>query len=186
MSGPTSDIYTKLHSELGGEFRKVVLMSFRDKAHINALALFNAMAGAGTKDRVVVQTICACDNKEIEDLKKAYEDSKSIFAHMPVCEKGACSALVFGQREANTAKATVVADCEALYAAGEGTSGTDESVFVRILANRSHRHIREMNKDYSAATGHDLLKAIKKETSGNFKDALEIVGKFRITSCCLS
>ncbi|VDL95881.1 unnamed protein product [Schistocephalus solidus] len=450
------DIYTKLHGEVGGHFRDVVLMSFRDKAHVNALAIFNAVEGAGTKDRVVVQTICACDNKEIDDLKKAYEDSKSRLAPVPVYGRGSCIlkeknhdrlyilgqvlpgrrvdlqllqlhlpkhdvdaddfgplqefrvqdpvlpfqlqysaeaaemevskipslvrvdgpglrsvkeyrqddslvhlqfgvqvntvaiphgglqpakdltgfraylgdgevvicptigiadrlsyqhflsisppdenivqqlpasrsrlhprgflprrkaeegvgqqetvfrtraqkkeavivtatetmgshqslpgrvstryrhsslllsgkqlnhilhvsslfpdrwfsrclllfaalkrnlekdvegdtsgdyqrvliALLQGQREEKSAKANVVADCEALYSAGEGQVGTDESVFVRILANRSHAHIREMNKVYAAAKGHDIIKAIQKETSGNFKDALEII-----------
>uniref|UniRef100_A0A0X3PBL8 Annexin A7 n=1 Tax=Schistocephalus solidus TaxID=70667 RepID=A0A0X3PBL8_SCHSO len=183
------DIYTKLHGEVGGHFRDVVLMSFRDKAHVNALAIFNAVEGAGTKDRVVVQTICACDNKEIDDLKKAYEDILKEKNHDPLkrnLEKdveGDTSgdyqrvliALLQGQREEKSAKANVVADCEALYSAGEGQVGTDESVFVRILANRSHAHIREMNKVYAAAKGHDIIKAIQKETSGNFKDALEII-----------
>ncbi|VDM01765.1 unnamed protein product, partial [Schistocephalus solidus] len=217
-----------MHGELSGHFRDAVLMSFRDKAHVNAFALYNAITGAGTKDRVVVQTICACDNQEIVELKKAYEDSKSRFAHVPVYREGPCSAFVWtcvcvpqtawstqcvfflrekeqdpakrnlekdvagdtsgdykrvlvallqGQREEQTAKANVVADCEALYTAGEGKMGTDESVFVRILANRSHGHIREINKVYSAAMGHDLIKAIKKETSGHFKECLEIIVK---------
>ncbi|VDN25179.1 unnamed protein product [Dibothriocephalus latus] len=72
------DIYSKLRGELSGNFQDAVLMSFRDKAHINALALYNAITGMGTNDRVVIQTICACDNQEMEDLKKAYEDSKCI------------------------------------------------------------------------------------------------------------
>nr|VZH89150.1 unnamed protein product [Spirometra erinaceieuropaei] len=185
------DIYSKLHGELSGHFRDAVLMSFRDKAHVNAYSLYNAITGAGTKDRVVVQTICACDNEEIEELKKAYEDilkekqqdplkrnlEKDVEGDTSGDYKRVLIALLQGQREEKTAKANVVTDCEALYTAGEGKVGTDESVFVRILANRSHAHIREINKVYSAAMGHDLIKAIHKETSGNFKDALEIIVK---------
>uniref|UniRef100_A0A0X3PTR8 Annexin n=1 Tax=Schistocephalus solidus TaxID=70667 RepID=A0A0X3PTR8_SCHSO len=185
------DIYSKLHGELSGHFRDAVLMSFRDKAHVNAFALYNAITGAGTKDRVVVQTICACDNQEIVELKKAYEDilrekeqdpakrnlEKDVAGDTSGDYKRVLVALLQGQREEKTAKANVVADCEALYTAGEGKMGTDESVFVRILANRSHGHIREINKVYSAAMGHDLIKAIKKETSGHFKECLEIIVK---------
>ncbi|VDN12004.1 unnamed protein product [Dibothriocephalus latus] len=185
------DIHKKLHGELSGHFREAVLMSFRDKAHANAYALYNAITGAGTKDRVVVQTICVCDNKEMEDLKKAYGDilvekeqdpvkrdlEKDVVGDTSGDYRKVLVALLQGQREHETAKANVVADCEALYAAGEGKVGTDESVFVRILANRSHAHIREINKVYSSTMGHDLIKTIQKETSGHFKECLEIIVK---------
>ncbi|VDN09630.1 unnamed protein product [Dibothriocephalus latus] len=59
-------------------------------------------------------------------------------------------ALLQGQREDKSAD--VSADCQALYAAGEGKTGTDES-----------------------AMDHDLVRAIHKETSGNFRDALETI-----------
>ncbi|BHF72016.1 Annexin A6 [Sparganum proliferum] len=185
------DIYSKLRGELSGNFRDAVLLSFRDKAHVNALALYNAITGAGTNDRVVIQTICASNNEEIEELKKAYEDilkekkqdplkrnlEKDVEGDTSGDYKRVLIALLQGQREEKTAAANVATDCEALYTAGEGKVGTDESVFVRILANRSHAHIREINKAYFAAMEHDLIRAIHKETSGNFRDALETIVK---------
>uniref|UniRef100_A0A0V0J6K9 Annexin n=1 Tax=Schistocephalus solidus TaxID=70667 RepID=A0A0V0J6K9_SCHSO len=139
------DIYSKLHGELSGHFRDAVLMSFRDKAHVNAFALYNAITGAGTKDRVVVQTICACDNQEIVELKKAYEDilrekeqdpakrnlEKDVAGDTSGDYKRVLVALLQGQREEKTAKANVVADCEALYTAGEGWAICSPKTFMR-------------------------------------------------------
>ncbi len=43
---------------------------------MQAKALFDAMSGAGTKESIIIETICTMSNEEIADLRDAYEDSK--------------------------------------------------------------------------------------------------------------
>jgi hypothetical protein len=65
-----------------------------------------------------------------------------------------------------------LADAHALYKAGEGRWGTNEDTFIHILATRSAAHLTTVSQYYLQTFGHSLEKAIKKETSGHFEDAL--------------
>jgi hypothetical protein len=65
-----------------------------------------------------------------------------------------------------------MADAHALYKAGEGRWGTNEDTFIHILATRSAAHLTTVSQYYLQAFGHSLEKAIQKETSGHFENAL--------------
>ncbi|KER23161.1 Annexin [Opisthorchis viverrini] len=68
--------------------------------------------------------------------------------------------------------AKVGQDVADIYDAGVGKLGTDESVFIRLLAGRSIWHLQAVSKAYEKTTGHSLMEAIDSETSGDFRDAL--------------
>ncbi|VDN29197.1 unnamed protein product [Dibothriocephalus latus] len=70
------DLKDRLDSELSGNFRRAVLYSFYDMAHVNARACYQAVKGAGTDEQVLIDVICTSTNEEIEALKKAYMDSE--------------------------------------------------------------------------------------------------------------
>ncbi|KAL5109479.1 Annexin A7 [Taenia crassiceps] len=86
-------------------------------------------------------------------------------------------ALLQGVREQGLDQSAAEADADALYAAGEKKLGTDEEVFTRIFARRSYRTIRLLDEIYCQKTGHGILKAIEKELSGDYKDAVATVVK---------
>lgn len=62
--------------------------------------------------------------------------------------------------------------------AGEGIFGTDESEFVRIMVSRSFSQLKATFVEYEKISGHPIEVAIKKETSGDLKNALISFGKF--------
>lgn len=194
----------KLHSELSGDFRRVMKMLLMEPAMINAYALYKAIKGAGTKESVIVEILCTANNAEIEDIKQAYlevlvnegvsdasrnleadleDDLSGSFKHLVI-------ALLQGQREEITEEqmkmvlekgiksvvnmSQVQADIEALYDAGTGQIGTDESTFIRILANRSVWHLQAVSMRYEEQHGKTLMQAIESETSGDFRDALKL------------
>jgi annexin A7/11 len=56
--------------------------------------------------------------------------------------------------------------------------GTDDSLFVKIFTTRSWWHLAAVDRFYRQLYGHSLRKAIKKETSGDYKLALLALSTF--------
>ncbi|VDL57757.1 unnamed protein product, partial [Hymenolepis diminuta] len=199
------DLTHRLSQELSGKFKAVVLMSFLDRAHLNAKALFKAMDGAGTKEDVIIQILCTASNEEIAELRDAYEHSKWDILAIPWVkfskklflillvnrhniEKDIISdlsgdlekfivAILQGAREEALDQKGAEADVEALYNAGEKKTGTDEDVFTRIFARNSYETLRVMDELYFKKAGHGLLKAISSELSGDYEKAISTVVK---------
>ncbi|VDM31471.1 unnamed protein product [Hydatigera taeniaeformis] len=199
------DLQGKLRRQLSGDIRLAVLYSFYDKAHVNAKACYKAIRGAGTDEQVLIDVICTSDNAEIHSLKRAYHDilleegqndrlQKHVFQHLAVKRnletdvkadvrgdlEFVLVALLQGKRETSFNQAQVNEDTEALYSGGEKKVGTDESLFTRILVTRSFKSLRAINEAYKKLAGHDLLKAIEKETSGDYMRALITIVKTAI------
>ncbi|KAL5250453.1 hypothetical protein ACHWQZ_G016247 [Mnemiopsis leidyi] len=65
----------------------------------------------------------------------------------------------------------VEADCNNLRAAFSGV-GTDEAMLIKILCNRSSEQRQEIAKLYKTMFGKDLVKHVKSETSGNFREVM--------------
>lgn len=69
--------------------------------------------------------------------------------------------------------AKAAADADALYKAGEARRGTDTETFVRILFTSPPEHLQGINLAYMARyKKSSLINAVKKEFSGDAKDAL--------------
>ncbi|VDL94924.1 unnamed protein product [Schistocephalus solidus] len=188
------DLKDRLHSELSGHFRQAVLYSFYDMAHVNAKACYKAIKGAGTDEQVLIDVICTATNDEIHVLKKAYGDvlleekQNALRRNLELDVKHDTSgdfervliALLQGQRGADVSDAQLRTDCEELYKGGEAKLGTDETTFTRILVSRSWKDIAKINDIYNQARGHDLITAIGKETSGDYRRALQTIVKTAI------
>ncbi|KAM7536218.1 hypothetical protein Aperf_G00000095737 [Anoplocephala perfoliata] len=188
------DLKERLQRELRGDFRRVVLYSFYDKAHVNARACYRAIKGAGTDEQILIDVICTSDNLEVHNLKKAYKDilleegqnaaKRNLETDVKEDVSGDLQfvlvAILQGKRETAFIENQVQEDAETLYKGGEKILGTDESVFTRILVTRSFKSIRAINEAYKELAGHDLLKAIEKETSGDYMRALITIVKTAI------
>ncbi|KAK7290198.1 hypothetical protein RIF29_04442 [Crotalaria pallida] len=66
-------------------------------------------------------------------------------------------------------------DAKVLYKAGEKKLGIDEKTFVQIFSERSAAHLAAISFSYQNKYGHSLEKAVKKETSGLFAQALKTI-----------
>jgi hypothetical protein len=71
----------------------------------------------------------------------------------------------------------VTADVDHLYRAGEGRMGTDEKVFVDILAGSSEGYLEQLAVGYARAHGHTVAKALDKEIGGWLGKALQALGE---------
>ncbi|VDL18983.1 unnamed protein product [Hymenolepis diminuta] len=188
------DLQERFQKELSGDFRRIVLYSFYDKCHVNARACYRAIKGAGTDEQILIDVICTSDNLEIFNLKKAYKDilleerqnavKRSLETDVKEDVRGDLQfvlvAILQGKRETTLNEVQVREDAEALYNGGEKVIGTDDSLFTRILVTRSFKSIRAINEAYKMLAGHDLLKAIEKETSGDYMRSLITIVKTAI------
>ncbi|VUZ52609.1 unnamed protein product [Hymenolepis diminuta] len=181
------DLKEQLKKELRGDFEHVVLWSFLSPPQVNAAALKKAMKGAGTNEDMLIDVICTADNREIDEIKTAFQEmtGKSLEDEIESETSGdfrrVLIAILQGSRSTAFDKSQARADAQELFDAGEDKLGTDESTFVRMICSSSFKQIRLINECYQDLTGHDLIKAIEKETSGDFKKALIRVVKVAIS-----
>ncbi|VUZ52612.1 unnamed protein product [Hymenolepis diminuta] len=178
------DLLKELKSELSGKFEQAILWSFNDKPHVNATALFKAIDRPGTDESMLIDVLCTATPAEIEEIKVAYLDvlerKKKKNRDLETDIKNDTSGdfqkllvvLLQARREDSHDEAQAKIDSFDLYQAGEARSGTDESTFTRIIGNRSWEHLCKIDDFYVDHYGHDLIKAITKEASGDYKAAL--------------
>ena len=63
------------------------------------------------------------------------------------------------------------ADCQVLRRAVHGV-GTDEKAIINIIVNRNSAQRAEIRNYYKSCYGKDLIKRLKEDTSGNFKEVI--------------
>ena len=159
--------------------------SVTDRIPYLAQLIRKAVKGLGTNEKILTEILCTQSNETIKAIKVSFAhqfgnamdtavlddlsgDVKSLFAVILKASRPE------GPADPNLAKI----DAEALYKHGEGKVGTDEEFFVKIIAERSRAHLELVNQVYANTYGNSLLKAIRNETSGHFKAALEALSMF--------
>jgi annexin A7/11 len=61
---------------------------------------------------------------------------------------------------------------EALYKAGTGRAGTDETEFIRLLNTRNYNHLAQVFNAYAAKYGQSVGNVVKKEFGGKLEQVL--------------
>lgn len=165
-----------LKSELSGHFRDLAIGLVSDPTKVRVQLLEKATKGAGTRERALIDVLVGCTNEEIKGIQQ--EDPRiiaSVLNDVSGDFKKILNELMKGTREVagtpvNDEEAQAVA--EKLYKAGEGKLGTDEEVFVSVIAKRSPDFLARVSDYYKAKHKHSLEQAVKSETSGYFEDTL--------------
>ena len=177
------DLIKRLKEDTSGNFKDVVAGMFMTPPEYDAYCLYKAMKGLGTNEGVLIEIIGTRSPQQLmavkvafrqmynEDLEKwVKDDTSGNFRKLLI-------AILQCNRSMNPVPDPVMcqADAQALYRAGEGGWGTDESTFIKIFANRSAAEIMMINDCYSRLRGKGLLHAIEKEFSGDIRKLLETV-----------
>jgi len=171
----------EIKHKLSGNFGLAALAVVQDPDEYDADLLYDAMEGIGTKDHVLIEVLVTRTPEHIKKIKEIF-----LHKHGKSLEKWVSSEtsgdykkylldLVKAERTSSAEKVNhekVKEDVKALYRAGEGRLGTNENVFIEIFAQRSWKHLRQVNEGYNEEFRHSLETAIKKEFSGDMEKAL--------------
>ncbi|KAF7663138.1 hypothetical protein LDENG_00217520, partial [Lucifuga dentata] len=139
--------------------------------------------GAGTDDDVLIEILASRTSEQIKDIIKVYKKEFGMKLEKDICSdtSGHYQKLLViilqGSREEEVDEDKIEKDAKDLYAAGEGTLGTDEEKFIMILGNRSEEHLRKMFDAYRKISGSDIEDSIEGETTGNLENLLLAVVK---------
>ncbi|XP_071487933.1 annexin A13-like [Diadema antillarum] len=180
------DLVRNLKSELSGDFEDVIIGLMDEPAKYDARCLKKAMRGAGTDEAALLEILCARNNAEIAEIRKAYQDGGygDLEKDLKSDTSGDLERLLVGlsvgarDEHAHPDGNQAMADAKALYEAGAAQWGTDESEFQRILVGRSFGHLRLVFRAYEEATGTSLKSVIKSEMSGDLKRGYLNIIKF--------
>uniref|UniRef100_A0A3Q3NGA8 Annexin n=1 Tax=Mastacembelus armatus TaxID=205130 RepID=A0A3Q3NGA8_9TELE len=179
------DLIKDLHSELSGDFRKLVMAMMKAPAEFDASELHSAIKGAGTDEACLIEILSSRSNAEIREINRIYkqENKKSLEDSISGDTSGHFRRLLISLAQGSRDERETVdislakQDAQALYAAGENKLGTDESKFNAILCARSKPHLRAVFHEYQQMCGRDIEKSICREMSGDLESGMLAVVK---------
>ncbi|KAM7385517.1 hypothetical protein PAMP_001599 [Pampus punctatissimus] len=199
------DLIKDLHSELSGDFRKLVMAMLKSPAEFDAYELNRAIKGAGTDEACLIEILSSRSNAEIKEINNIYrqEYKKTLENAISGDTSGHFRRLLISLAQGNRDEREAVdislakQDAQSLYAAGENKLGTDESKFNAILCARSkphlraaillivcvyafvwmHGRVRVVFMEYQKMCGRDIEKSIEREMSGDLESGMLAVVK---------
>uniref|UniRef100_A0A3B3ZFE2 Annexin n=1 Tax=Periophthalmus magnuspinnatus TaxID=409849 RepID=A0A3B3ZFE2_9GOBI len=179
------DLIEDLKYELTGKFERLIVSLMRTPPYHDAKEIHDALKGAGTDEKCLIEILASRHNQQIHDMVAAYRDAygremeEDIIADTSGHFKKMLVVLLQGTRDESGAvdEDLVAEDVQDLYAAGEEQWGTDEAKFIMILGNRSIPHLRKVFDEYEKAYETTIEDSIKSELSGDFERLMLAVGK---------
>lgn len=173
------DLINDIKSETSGNFEKLLVALLTPTIEYYCQELNIATSGIGTDEDVLIELMCTMSNAEIKQVGASYYRmyGKSLEETLRGDTSGNVKRLftslsVGGRDESMTNIESARADAQALKRAGVDRVGTNESEFNRILCLRNYEQLKLICEEYKKLTGNTLEKDIKKEFSGDIKDAL--------------
>lgn len=170
-----------IKSETSGDYRDLLLMLLKPLDVLLAELVHDAVHGAGTRDLQLIDIITQFVGPEMEMMKSAYQRlygkplSKDVDSDTSGNYKKVLLKCIENKRTPiGMVRDVVSAQVDAIkfYKAGEGRLGTDEDFYIDFLSMYSAEYIQFVSAQYKKSYGNTIIKAIEKETSGHFKDAL--------------
>ncbi|KAK2172621.1 hypothetical protein NP493_945g00004 [Ridgeia piscesae] len=184
-----------LKSEMGGYLKEAVVALTMTPADYDARSIHKAISGAGTKESWLIEIFCTRSNAEIKAIAASYlsryktnleesieSDTSGHFKRFLVSAiQGNRAELTPTQTEqvlqngpaCMVDRALAAEEAAELYSAGELQFGTDESVFLKVMATRNVYQLRATFEEYQKMAGCHIMEAISKEMSGDIQETFK-------------
>ncbi|XP_036605039.1 annexin A6 isoform X1 [Trichosurus vulpecula] len=180
------DLMADLKSEISGSLAKLILGLMMPPAHYDAKQLKKAMEGAGTDEQALIEILATRNNHEIQAINEAYREDyrRSLEDDLTSDTSGHLKRILVslatgnrdeGPENSEQAREDAQVIAEILEIADTTSSGDKPSLetrFMSILCSRSYQHLRRVFQEFIKMTNHDVEHTIKKEMSGDVRDAL--------------
>ncbi|KAF3852470.1 hypothetical protein F7725_005825 [Dissostichus mawsoni] len=172
------DLVDNLKGELGGKFETLIVAMMTAPLAYDVSSLRNAIKGAGTEEKVLVEILASRSPQQVKEIvaayRKEYDDDleEDISGDTSGHFKRLLVILLQANRQSGVQSELIDSDAQTLFQAGEHKFGTDEQTFVTILGNRSAEHLRKVFDAYMKLSGFEMEESIKRETSGGLQDLL--------------
>ncbi|KAK3526073.1 hypothetical protein QTP70_014662 [Hemibagrus guttatus] len=183
------DLIADLKYELTGKFERLVVSLMRPPAYHDAKEIKDAIKGAGTNERCLIEILASRTNEQIHSMVAAYKDAynrdmeedivgdtsghfkKMLVALLQERKNVIKCPLEKGARDEDGVvyEDLIEEDAQHLYSAGEEQWGTDEAIFIMLLGNRSAAHLQLVFDKYQELTEKSIEDSIKSELSGDFE-----------------
>lgn len=177
------DLIADLKGELGGQFETLIVALMTSPLTYDVTSLRNAIKGAGTDEKVLVEILASRTAQQVKDIVAAYRQEYDANLEEDICGdtsghfKRLLVILLQANRQSGIQQGNIEADAQALFKAGEQKYGTDEQSFITILGNRSAEHLRKVFDAYMKLSGFEIEESIRRETSGSLRELLLAVVK---------
>jgi hypothetical protein len=169
------DLIHEIKSELSGHLEMLAVGLLKTPSEFDAQELRDAMQGAGTDERALIEILCTRSNKEIQDIKIMYKQmfSRDLEKDLMGETSGHFRRLLVSMASANRMENVPMdvnkakQDAMELYQAGEKQLGTDESKFNSILCSQSYSQLRLVFQEYKNLSKKSLDQVLHSEMSGD-------------------
>uniref|UniRef100_A0A4W5KBK0 Annexin n=1 Tax=Hucho hucho TaxID=62062 RepID=A0A4W5KBK0_9TELE len=161
-----------LKYELTGNFERLIVSLMRPQAYHDAKEIHDAIKGAGTDEKCLIEVLASRNNQQIHNLVEAYKDAygSDIEEDVTGDTSGHFKKMLVVLLQVRVVHADLVEeDAQALFAAGEEQWGTEESIFIMLLGNRSVNHLQMVFDKYQEIAEKPIEDSIKSELSGDFE-----------------
>ena len=177
------DALEDLDDELGGDLGKTIQAMYKTPVDYDCSELKKAMKGLGTDEDTLIEIIGSRTNSQLKAIIARYKElyKEDLEAQVKSETSGDLQNLLISLLQCNRNETKHIdelaldKEVQALYDAGEGQWGTDESIFNRIFTTKSGPELFYINKAYIKATGKSLFKVIESEFGGDLEKLLKTV-----------
>ncbi|KAG8637576.1 hypothetical protein MANES_15G138400v8 [Manihot esculenta] len=177
------DLKKELSSELHGNLKKALLLWMKSPMERDISTLRQAVTGHIPELKIANQIICARTSSHIRQIKQAYNTTydahleNDIEAQASGNHKQLMLAYLRTTRYEGPEidRHLIEIDAKTMHKSGEKKFGMDERVLIQIFSERSRAHLVALDAAYQKMYGRELRKTIKREATGNFKNALSTI-----------
>ncbi|VDP80111.1 unnamed protein product [Echinostoma caproni] len=174
-----------LKDDCSGQFKTVLCELVHDTPYMLAKALYYAMKGLGTNDRVLIEVLTTLWNDEMHAVSEAYkkvlekkgEDIDGQRDDIPMIQ---LKAVKDKGVESVTNNELAEADAKELLAAGASRVGTNEKRITRVICGRTPFQLRAANEAYTRLFGKSLIEDMTSELSGDYRRLILAVLRYAI------
>lgn len=170
------DLASSLRKCLSGDLETLLLSLLMPPLHYEAFRLEQAMAGLGTDEEALMETLCTRSGKQLQEIEAVYKQlyKKDLAKELKGETSGDFAKLVLALLDKDNVAGVVQRDIELLTASLNGKKA-ESGPWIDILTSRDSDHLRNVLMAVEMDSGQTMDQIVQKRFSGDFQLGLRIL-----------